>query len=426
MNFPVETRFNEIELIKGTRIIHSNHHLPSKGGLRFSIQTSHSDLEALAANTSYKSALHDIPFGGAKGCIFIDPMKYTYEEKVRIVRRYTVEMWKRSMIGASTDVMSPDIGTDDKIMNIIKDTYKSVISNHSVEIDAVVTGKGVAFGGIRDSKIASGFATARVAKFIQEHIHKNKVLATTKLGSGGSTKSIILHGLTNNSINFIKHLPRNDFKVIGIIDGEHGCYNSIGFNINDIEDYKKRYGNLKGISKNLYEPEEILHRRCDIYVPCKENIVDTITAQNIQCKLVIEASNFAMHREAIEAFKQRNIMVIPDLLAYSGGYIIGYLEWLKNLEHRNLTLLFKRFEMNSINALTKMITTSDFGVTKDLYKGPEEGDLILSTLEEIMDTSFLNVLNTAEEYKTDLRDAAYLIALNRIYEKYKCTGGISI
>lgn len=167
VKFPVETRNNEIELITGTRIIHSNHHLPSKGGLRFSIRTSHEDLEALAANTSYKAALHNIPFGGAKGCIYIDPTKYTYEEKVRIVRRFTVELWKRSMIGASTDVMGPDIGTDDKIMNIIKDTYKSVISNNSTEVDAVVTGKGVAFGGIKDAKIASGYGTACVVKFLQ-------------------------------------------------------------------------------------------------------------------------------------------------------------------------------------------------------------------------------------------------------------------
>lgn len=163
----METRHNEIELITGTRIIHSNHHLPSKGGLRFSIHTSHEDLEALAANTSFKAALHNIPFGGAKGCINIDPTKYTYEEKVRIVRRFTVELWKRSMIGASTDVMGPDIGTDDKMMNIIKDTYKSVISSNSVDVDAVVTGKGVSFGGIKDSKIASGFGTACVAKYIQ-------------------------------------------------------------------------------------------------------------------------------------------------------------------------------------------------------------------------------------------------------------------
>jgi len=425
VNFPVETRNNEIELITGTRIIHSNHNLPSKGGLRFSIRTSPENLEALAANTSYKAALHNIPFGGAKGCIYIDPTKYTYEEKVRIVRRFTVELWKRSMIGASTDVMGVDIGTDDKMMNIIKDTYKSVISNNSVEVDAVVTGKGVSFGGIKDSKIASGYATARIAKYIQENV-SNKVLATTRLGSGGSTKSIILHGLTNNSINFINSLPKNDFKVIGVVDGDHGCFNSMGFNINDVEDYKKKFGTLKGISKNLNNPKEILSKKCDIYVPCKEHIVDKTIAENIQCKLVIEASNFPMQSEALQAFKERNIMIIPDLLSYSGGYIISYLEWLKNLEHRNLTLLFKRFEGNSINMLTKMLTTSDFGVSKEPYKGPEESDLILTTLEEIIDNSFNNVLGVAEDYNIDLRDSCYMIAMTRIFETYKSTGGISI
>jgi glutamate dehydrogenase/leucine dehydrogenase len=200
----------------------------------------------------------------------------------------------------------------------------------------------------------------------------------------------------------------------------------MGFNINEIEDYKKRNGNLNGISKNLNTPSEILSKKCDIYVPCKESLVDITIAENIQCKLVIEASNFPLQQGAHEAFKQRNIMIVPDLLAYSGSYIVSYLEWLKNLEHRNLTMLFKRFETNSINTLTKMLTTSDYGVIHEPYKGPEESDLILSTLEEIVITSFNNVLKVSEEHNIDLRDAAYFIALNRIYETYKSTGGISI
>lgn len=176
----------------------------------------------------------------------------------------------------------------------------------------------------------------------------------------------------------------------------------------------------------MHKPSEILSKKCDIYVPCKESIVDKTIAETIQCKLVIEASNFPMQVEAAKAFKHRNIMIIPDLLAYSGAYIVGYLEWLKNLEHRNLTLLFKRFEGNSINTLTKMLTTSDFGVLKEPYKGPEESDLILTTLEEIISNSFSDVLSVAEQQNIDLRDAAYMIALCRIYETYKSTGGISI
>lgn len=379
----------------------------------------------MAAIASYKTALHNIPFGGAQACVFIDPTKYTYDEKVRIVRRFTVELWKRSMIGASTDVMEPDIGTDDKIMNIIKDTYKCVMANNTLEIDAVVTGKGITFGGLKDSKIAYGYGTACIAKYIQENI-KNNILSKTKLGSGGSTKSIILHGLTTNSINFINCLPKGDFKVIGIVDGDYGCLNPMGFNVNDINEYRKKHGSLEGISKSFYKPEEILSKRCDIYVPCKEQICDKTIAENIQCKLVIEASNVPMDFEAIQMFKKRNILVVPDLLSHAGGSIVNYLEWLKNLEHRNLTLLFKRFEGNSITALRKMLSTSDYGVVHESYKGPEESDLILTTVEEIIDNTFKTVLNYAEENNTDLRDTCYIIALNRIYETYKTTGGISI
>jgi len=424
VKFPVEIKPNHIELITGTRIIHSNHHLPSKGGLRFSM-TPYDDLEALASQMSYKASFHDIPFGGAKGCIYIDPNNYSYEEKVKIVRRFTVELWKRSMIGASTDVMGVDIGTDDKIMNIIRDTYKNVISNNSTELDACVTGKGITSGGLESSKIASGYGTARCLKYIQEN-SKNKILAGTRLGSGGSTKSIIIHGLTKNSINFANNLSPKDFKIIGIVDGDFGCFNAMGFNIDEVDNYKKKNGSLEGISKVLNKPEEILSKRCDIYVACKEQLVTGEIAENLNCKLIVEAANLPLKKEAITIVRNRGIQTLPDLLSYSGGFIISYLEWLKNLEHRNLTLLFKRFESNSITSLKKMLTTSDYGTKIDEYKGPEENDLILSCIDEITDNSFTDMLDVAGRLNVDLRTAAYTIALGRYYEKCKSTGGVSV
>lgn len=388
--------------------------------------TPYDDLEALASQMSYKASFHNIPFGGAKGCIYIDPNDYSYEEKVKIVRRFTVELWKRSMIGASTDVMGVDIGTDDKIMNIIRDTYKNVISNNSTELDACVTGKGISSGGLESAKIASGFGTARCLKFIQENT-KNKILSQTRLGAGGSTKSILIHGLTKNSINLVANLNPKDFKVIGVVDGDFGCFNPMGFNMDEIVNYKKTHGSLEGISKQLNNPEDILGRRCDIYVACKEQICTKKIAENLNCKLIVEAANLPLNSEAIRTVRERNIHLLPDLLSYSGGFIISYLEWLKNLEHRNLTLLFKRFESNSITKLTKMLTTSDFGISKPGdYKGPEENDLILSTIEEIIDNSFTNLLDISQEMNIDLRTAAYTIALGRIYEKCKSTGGVSV
>ena len=417
-------RNGEIETITGTRIIHSNHHLPSKGGLRFSSDTSIEDLEGLACLMSYKAALHDIPFGGAKGCIYIDPEKYTFEEKVRIMRRYTVEMWKRSMISASTDVMGPDIGTDSRMMNIIKETYKNVIDQSNVYADAVVTGKSVAFGGLGVSNMSAAYGIARAAKYVEENMN-NKILKNIGFGLG-SKKSVIIQGFGETSYKLAKYLFKGEFKIIGITDGDHGCFNAAGFDPDEIWDYKNKKESLQGISRSLNKPEEILSQRCDILIPTKELSITKTIAETLRCKLVIEGSNSPLTKDSIEILKKNNIVVLPDLLSYSGSFICSYLEWLKNLEHKNLTLLFKRFESNSRKTMIRILATSDMGKAMEDYQGPEEDELVLSTLEEIMDGSFKNVLEQAEEFDTDLRTAAYKIAIERIYNKYKHTGAMSL
>lgn len=428
VKFPVEKygEKDQIETIKGVKIIHSNHHLPTFGGLKIMQNISHEDLEAHSIMNSFKASLHNIPFGGAVGCLYIDPLKYTYEEKVRIIRRFTVELWKRSMIGASTDVMGPDRGTDSRAMNIIHDTYKGVISNNSVEVEACVTGKSVSFGGLQDYEKAMAYSTAKCAEYVTKHLDNPK-LKNTRLGVGGK-KSIILHGLTRDSLKIIKCLPKDDFKVIGIVQGEEGCFNTLGFNVEEIHEYYlKNNKSLKGISKSLNDPREILSKTADIYLPTKELIVNKEIAQNLKCKIVFEASNFALSKEAIDEFKKRNLVVVPDILCNAGDIVMGYLEWLKNLEHRNLTLLFKRFDGNSRNTMIKMINRSDYGVLENPYAGPEETELIFSTLEEIVDNSFKKVLELCNENKDlSLRDASYMIALENIYNFYKTRGGVSI
>jgi glutamate dehydrogenase (NAD(P)+) len=423
VKFPVELKPGHMHTITGTRIIHSNHMLPTKGGLRFSIDTSMDDLEGLANLMSYKASLHDIPFGGAKGCIFIDPKKFSFEDKVKITRRYTVEMWKRSMISASTDVMNPDMGTDEKIMNIIKDTYKSLVTRNEIDIDSVVTGKSANYGGIGVTKEAAGFGVAHTAKMIKEQLDNNKIFAKTGLGVGGSKKSVIIQGYGHVGYTVAKKLAKSDFKIVGITDDSTGCFNPIGFDPDEIWHYKKKNDSLAGISRSLNKPEDILAQKCDIFISSqKELSVTKSIADRIKCKLLIEASNAPCTNEALLSLRQRDILVIPDVLSYSGGFIVSYLEWLKNLEHRNLTLLFKRFESNSRKILLKMLSTSDIGSSVDSYQGPTEDELIFMTIEEIIDNSFQKVLNVAEEYDLDLKTAAFKIAIEKIYEKYKTTG----
>jgi glutamate dehydrogenase (NAD(P)+) len=419
VSFPITRKDGTFERITGTRIIHSNHHLPTKGGLRFSTKATYEDLEGLSALMSFKNSLHDIPFGGAKGCIFIDPEKYSYEDKVQIMRRFTIELWKRSMINAATDVMGPDEGTDEKMMNVIRETYTSVLSHNTTEIDAVVTGKSVVLGGLGVSKIAAGWALAHVAKYTRDNLD-NKLLASTGLSTGRSKKSVIIYGFKQSSRDAARFLIQNDFKIVGIIDGEYGCFNAIGFDPDEIWEYKKKTGSLQGISKNLYKPSDLLAQKCDILlVSSGELSIDKDLAELIQCKLIIEGCNCPFTLEAQEILKLNKKIVIPDILGYSGAIICSYLEWLKNLEHRNLTLLFKRFEANSRNQLIRLLSTSDIGITKDIkYLGPEEDDLVLSTIEEIVDVSFDKVLLTCEQFGLDLRTAAFKIAVERIYESH--------
>lgn len=427
VKFPVELRTNEIKTITGVRVIHSNHLLPTKGGLRFSVDTSPEDLEGLANLMSYKAALHDIPFGGAKGCIYIDPKIYTYEEKVRIVRRFTLEMWKRSMINASTDVMNPDIGTDETIMNIIKESYKNLVAKNDVELDAVVTGKGILFGGIGVSKKAAGYGVARAAAFVEENLD-NKVLAKSGLASGSSKKSVIIQGFGVVGVSYAKYLVASgNYKIVGMTDEGTGCFNAAGFDPEEIYAYKKKNDGLQGISRTLNKPEDILTQKCDIFISSqREMSVTKQLAENIKCKMLIEASNAPCTKAALDTLNKRDIIVIPDILSYSGGFIVSYLEWLKNLEHRNLVLFFRRFESNSRKILLKSLSTSDYGNFEDNYTGPTEDELVLMTIEEIMDKSFYEVLNIAEEFNVDLKTAAFKIAIESIYNKYKNLGGINI
>ena len=351
VKFPVELRNNEIRTISGMRVIHSNHLLPTKGGLRFSVDTTPEDLEGLANLMSYKAALHNIPFGGAKGCIYINPRKFTFEEKVRIVRRYTVEMMKRSMMSAATDVMNPDVGTDERIMNVVKETYKTFVSNNDVNIDAVVTGKSLNFGGIGVSKQAAGYGLCRAASYVLENLD-NPILKSTGLGVGGSKKSVIIQGYGQIGYNMAKLLVKKDFKIVGMTDENVGCFNPMGFDPDEIYAYKKKNDGLQGISKSLNKPEDVLTQRCDIFVSSdREMNFKKTLAEKVKCKLLIEACNAPATKDALDVLNRRGIVVLPDILGYSGGFIVSYLEWLKNLEHRNLTLLFKRFESNSKKVL---------------------------------------------------------------------------
>ena len=428
IKFPFRKESGEFETIRGTRIIHSNYLLPSSGGLRMSIDIDDDDLGLLAQNMSFKAALFNIPFGGAKGNIYIDPSKYTYVDKVKIMRQYTIEMWKRSMISASCDVMSVDVGTDSKLMNVIKDTYKTVLMKNSVDIDAVVTGKGTRFGGLEAYEHSFGYGLSSTLNFLELYSGEYKLLKATNLQHGGSKKSVIIKGFGKSGFDSAKCLIdlSSNFKIVGITHGDFGIYNQLGFDPLEVRTYMDNNNDsLEGISKHVKNMESVLTRKCDIVLATdKEFGIDGTLADEMNCKVFVDGTNAPpMTLQASIILQDKGVIIVPSVLSNSGQFICGYLEWLKNLEHRNLTILFKRFEKNQRNQFIKMITR-----TKNqslLYEGPSENDLVVTTIQEMTENAFKNMIEKAQDDNITLQQAAFSIALNRIYSHYQ-DKGISI
>jgi len=329
------------------------------------------------------------------------------------------------MIKASCDIMSVDVGSDSKMMNVIKDTYKTVINSNSVEIDAIVTGKGTRFGGLEAYEKSFGLGTASIVNFLEQNCGNFKSLRETNLQTGGSKKSVILKGFGKNGAAAARELleMNSHFKIVGITHGGYGIYNQIGIDPEEMSYYLEKHDDrLEGFSKNVVDEHLIMSRKCDIIIATdKEFSINEELAKTFNCKVFVDGLNASpLTFEAESILLQKKVLIIPSVLSYSGQFICGYLEWLKNLEHRNLTILFKRFEKNLRNQFISMITKRKD--QKEVYEGPTENELVITTIQEMMDQAFSNVIETAENDGLTLRQAAYSIGLNRVYNHYKEKG----
>ena len=382
--------------------------------------TTFDHLLGLSQLMTYKAALHNIPFGGAKGCIEINPANYSQEDKIRIIRRYTVEMWKRSLIGPSVDVMNPDRGTNRLMMDAIKDTYSFVCDSNQVYCDAVVTGKSVNMGGLEIGSNASAIAVKVCADFILKNLSNYKRFAATGLDMGQSKKSVIIHNISKVSIKIAKQLQIGGYKIVGFTSGDYGCFNQIGFNVDEVWEHFQKNRSLKGITRDIETPLKVLGQKVDFVVLHNNEMAFTKEmAEELKCKVILEAANFTLSHEATEVIRNKNVLVIPDILCFSGGFIVSYLEWLKNLEHRNLTLLFKRFDISSRERLLNLLSKSKLYTVEQSYKGPTENELIVLTLEEIVESSFMKVMEMQEVTELGIRLSSYRVALLNMYAMSK-------
>jgi glutamate dehydrogenase (NAD(P)+) len=424
MRFPVKMDDGHIEVIEAYRVQHSQHKSPCKGGIRFSMAVNQDEVMALAALMTYKCAIVNVPFGGAKGGIKISPRSLSTYELEKITRRYTSELVKKNFIGPGIDVPAPDYGTGEREMAWIVDTYQSLKPG---EIDAAgcVTGKPISLGGVRGRKEATGlgvFYGVREVCLMEDQMKK------LGLTVGVQDKKVIVQGLGNVGYYTTKFFREGGAKVIAIAEYEGAIYNADGLNEEDVFQHRKKTGSILNFpgATNIANSADALEMECDILIPAAlENVIDKNNAPRIKAKIIGEAANGPLTPEADEILTNNGILVIPDMYLNAGGVTVSYFEWLKNLSHVRYGRLEKRFTENAnihilhqIEELTgKKVTESEKEI---IAHGPDEIDLVHSGLEETMINATKEIMDiwNANPAIPDMRTAAYVCAINKVGTSY--------
>ena len=423
MHFPVKVG-DKIEVIKAYRVQHSHHKLPCKGGIRFSLSVNLDEVMALAALMTYKCAIVNVPFAGAKGGITIDPKKYSAYELEKITRRYTSELIKKNFIGPGIDVPAPDYGTGEREMAWIVDTYASMRPGE-VDAQACVTGKPVSQGGVRGRKEATGLG---VFYGLREVCNMEDTMQRLGLSVGVENKKIVVQGLGNVGYHTAKFFQDHGAIIVGLAEWEGAIANQNGLDVDAVVEHRKKTGSILGFpgAINFAKNTDALEMECDILIPAAlEAVITGENAPRIKAKIIGEAANGPLTPEADEEFIKRGVLVVPDMYLNAGGVTVSYFEWLKNLSHVRYGRLEKRFTEN-LN--TKILGQIEELTGKDVNKkdreliihGAEEVDLVRSGLEETMVAATREIM---EVWKTspaipDMRTAAYVVAINKVATSY--------
>lgn len=424
MHFPVRRDNGEIQVIEAYRVQHSHHKSPCKGGIRFSDEVNQDEVMALAALMTYKCAIVNVPFGGAKGGIKINPRNYSSFELQKITRRYTSELVKKNFIGPGIDVPAPDYGTGEREMAWIMDTYTTLRPG---EVDAMgcVTGKPVTQGGVRGRKEATGLG---VFYGIREVCSMPEIMQRLGMKLGIEGKRIVIQGLGNVGYHAAKFFREHGAKVIAIAEYEGAIFNENGLHEEEVFQYRRKNGSIFNFpgATNVVKSTDALEIDCDILIPAAlENVINGENAPRIKAKLIGEAANGPLTPEADEILISKGIIVIPDMYLNAGGVTVSYFEWLKNLSHVRYGRMEKRFTENMNKHILGQIEELTGRNVSDrermfIEHGPSEEDLVYSGLEETMVEATREIIACwhANPSIPDMRTAAYVVAINKVGTSY--------
>jgi glutamate dehydrogenase (NAD(P)+) len=422
MEFPLQRDDGTIETIQAWRAEHSQHKLPTKGGIRYASNVNEDEVRALATLMTYKCAIVDVPFGGAKGGVKISTRAYSDAELQRLTRRYAYELTRKNFIGPGVDVPAPDYGTSGREMAWILDTYSS-LTQEPLHALACVTGKPIGQGGIRGRKEATG----RGCYFgIREACSYAEDMDALGLKTGLADKRFIIQGLGNVGYHAALYLEEGGATMVGVGEYEGAIYNADGFKLSEVIEHRKKTGSILGFpgATNFDASKQVLEEECEILVPAAlEGQITADNAGRIRAKIVGEGANGPVTFDADEILLERGILVLPDIYLNAGGVTVSYFEWLRNLSHVRFGRMNRRFETTSVsNLLTAVEALSGKTITDDekrrLAHGATEEDLVNSGLEETMIQAYTEIRDIAKRRSIDLRTAAFVNAIDKIAKSY--------
>jgi glutamate dehydrogenase (NAD(P)+) len=428
-SFPIKRDNGSIEVIHAWRAEHSHHKLPCKGGIRYAGDVDADEVQALASLMTWKCALVDVPFGGAKGGVRIAPKQYSVAELERITRRYTFELVKKDFIGPGLDVPAPDMGTGAREMAWIADTY-SALRGGELNALACVTGKPVSYGGIRGRTEATGRGVFFTVREVCASAEDMKPLGLT---TGLAGKRVVVQGLGNVGYHAAKFFQEGGALIVGLVEREGAIANPAGFDLEAVVAHRNVTGSLLGFpgAQDLPNGPAGLEIECDILVPAAlERQLTGENAPRIKARIIAEGANGPTTPEADAILGKKGVMIIPDALINAGGVTVSYFEWVKNLGHVRFGRMQKRFEqgaygrlLEAVSGMTGQPVSAD--QVEQIARGPDEADLVNSGLEETMIQAYHAVRTEwkARKGEVDLRTAAMIVAIDKVALSY-LQGGI--
>jgi glutamate dehydrogenase (NAD(P)+) len=376
VSIPVKLDNGDIKVFEGYRVQHSSSRGPCKGGIRYHEEVDIDEVKALAAWMTFKCAVVNLPYGGAKGAVKVDPAKLSRGELERLTRRFTTAILP--IIGPEKDIPAPDVNTNAEIMGWIMDTYSML---HGYAVPGVVTGKSIDIGGSLGRAEATGRGVSIVTGELLKYLNKPEAgtrIAVQGMGNVGGVTAKLLH--------------EKGYKIIGVSDVSGGVYHTGGLDIPAIQEYMAAHkSSLDGYTApgvKTVSNTELLTCDCDVLIPCAlQNQITETVAGSIQAKLIVEGANGPTTVEADAILNKKGVIILPDILANAGGVIVSYFEWVQNIQE--LT-----WEEEQIN----------------------------ETLKKILVRSFSQVLDIVKEHQVSFRIAAYMLAISKLAKAKKIRG----